>query len=89
MERQEAKEESDDDNNAKAFHFVLESQKRKVKLGIEGCKKGESDKIVTKEKEKGVRGNGGFMRAEEGRQTEIEEKNRNNSWSSNTQKMKG
>ena len=89
MERQEAKEESDDDNNAKAFHFVLESQKRKVKLGIEGSKKVESDKIVTEEKEKGVRGNGGFMRVEEGKQTEIEEKNRNNSWSSNTQKMKG
>ena len=89
MERQEEQEESDDDNNAKAFHFVSESQKREVKLGIEGCsKKGESGKNVREEEEKGVRGNGDFMRAEQGKLTEIEEKNRNNSWSSNTQKMK-
>ena len=38
---QEVKEESDDENNAKAFDFVIESQKREFKLRIEGCKKGE------------------------------------------------
>ena len=38
---QEVKEESDDENNAKAFDFVIESQKREFKLRIERCKKGE------------------------------------------------
>ena len=39
MEGQEVKEESGDDNNAKAFDFVTKSQEREVKLGKEGCKK--------------------------------------------------
>ena len=63
MEGQEVKEKADDDNSAKAFDFVTESQKREVKLGKEGCKKGEGDKSVRKGKEKGVKENGGFMRA--------------------------
>ena len=42
MGEQELKEESDDDNNAKVFDFVIESQKRKVELG----KKGDSGQIV-------------------------------------------
>ena len=71
MEGQEVKEKADDDNSAKAFDFVTESQKREVKLGKEGCKKGEDDKSVRKGKEKGVKGNGGFMRAEEENLTEI------------------
>ena len=38
---------SDDDNKAKAFDFVIESQKREVKLEKEGCKKGkENDRSV-------------------------------------------
>ena len=41
MEGQEVKEESDDDNSAKTFDFVIESQKREVKLGKQGCKKGK------------------------------------------------
>ena len=41
MKGQQVKEESDDDNNAKAFDFVIESQKREFKLRIEGCKTGE------------------------------------------------
>ena len=53
MEVQELKEESDHDNNAKTFNFVRESQKREVKLGIEGCKKGDkSDKCVREEKKR-------------------------------------
>ena len=47
---------------------------------------------MREEKEKGVKENGGFMRAEEENQTEqnrrIYEENRNKSWSSNTQKIK-
>ena len=53
MEGQEVKEESVDNNNAKAFDFVIESRKREVKLGIER----ESDKRVRQEKEKGVKRN--------------------------------
>ena len=41
IERQELKEKSDDDNKAKAFDFVIESQKSEVKVGKKGCKKGE------------------------------------------------
>ena len=33
IERQELKEKSDDDNKAKAFDFVIESQKSEVNLG--------------------------------------------------------
>ena len=62
----ELKEESDDDDKAKAFDFVIESQKSEVELGTKGCKKGEeSDKSVRAGKEKGVIENGGFMTAEE------------------------
>ena len=50
-EGQELKEESENDNKVKAFDFVIESQKREVKLGKVGCKKGEeSDKSVREEK---------------------------------------
>ena len=66
------KEESVDNNNAKAFDFVIESRKREVKLGIER----ESDKRVRQEKEKGVKRNGGFIGAEEENETE---ENRNKS----------
>ena len=41
-----------------------------------------------RKKETGVKGNGGFMRAEEEKQTEISEESRSKSWSSNTQKIK-
>ena len=51
VEEQEEKEESDD--NAKAFEFVIESQRGK--LGKEECKKGESDKSVREGKESGVK----------------------------------
>ena len=40
IEGQELKEESDDDDRAKAFNFVIESQ-REVKVGKKGHKKGE------------------------------------------------
>ena len=77
IERQELKEESDDDNRAKAFDFVIESQSD-VKVGKKGHKKGEeSDKSVREGKEKGVKETGGFMRAEEENLTEISEENRN------------
>ena len=41
---------------------------------------------MSAEKEKGVKGNGGFIRAEEENQTE--EESRNKSWRSNTQNIK-
>ena len=82
------KKESKDDSSAKAFDFVIESQKREVKLGKEGCKKGEDDKSVRERKKKRGKENGGFIRAKEANQTEISEENRNKSWSSNTQKIK-
>ena len=44
------KELSDHDNNTKAFHFVIENQKRGVKLGKEGRKKGESNKSAREAK---------------------------------------
>ena len=37
MREQELKEESDDDNNAEVFDFVIESQTREVELGKKGC----------------------------------------------------
>ena len=76
MKGQVVKEKSDGNNNAKAFDFVIESQKREVKLGKERCKKGESDKSVREGKEKGVKENEGFMRAEDENQTEISEEKR-------------
>ena len=83
------KEETDDDNKAKTFDFVIESQKNEVKAGKKGCKKGEeSDKSVRERKEKGVKETGGFMRAEEENLTEISEENRNISWNSNIKKLK-
>ena len=75
------KEETDDDNNGKAFDFVIESQKSEVQLGKERCKKVESEKSIRKEKEKGM------MRAEEKNLTEISEKKRNKNWSSNREKI--
>ena len=54
------KEESDEDNKAKAFDFVIESQKSEIKVGKKECKKGEeSDKSVREGKEKGVKKTGG------------------------------
>ena len=38
MERQEVKEESGDNNNPEVFDFVIESQKREVKLVTERSK---------------------------------------------------
>ena len=43
---------------------VIETKKREEKLGIERCKKGESDKSVREEKEKRVEENGDFIRPE-------------------------
>ena len=80
-------EESDDDNKAKAFDFVIESQKSEVNLGKKWCKRGEeSDKSVREGKEKGVKETGGFLRTEEENPTEMSEENRNKSWSSNAEK---
>ena len=75
--------ESDDDK-AKAFDFVIESQKSEVKVGKKGCnKKGEeSDKRVREGKEKR-----GFMRPEQENLKDISEENKNLSWSSNTEKI--
>ena len=89
-ERQELKKQSDDDNKAKAFDFVIKSQKSEVSVGKKGCdKKGkESDKSVREGKEKGVKETRGFMRAEKENLKEISEVNRNLRWSSNTEKIK-
>ena len=47
------KEESNDDNKAKVFDFLIESQKSEAKLGKKGCKKGEKvTKVWQKEKRK-------------------------------------
>ena len=89
IEEQELKEESDDNNKAKAFDFVIESQKNEIQVGTKGFKEEEeSDKSVREGKQKGVEETGGFMRAEEENLTEKSEENRNISWSSNTEKMK-
>ena len=89
IQGQGLKEESDDDNEAKAFDFAIESQKSEVKVEKNGCKKGEeSDKSVREGKEKWGKETGGFMRAEEENLTQISEENRNISWSSNTEKIK-
>ena len=84
------KEESDDDYNTKAFGFVIESQKRKVKLGIDGCKKGESGIGVRVEKEKGVKEKGEQrkqIRQKCLKKTKAKQ-NKNKSWTSNTCKIK-
>ena len=39
IEGQKLNKESDDDNKAKAFDFVIESQKSEVKVGKKGCNK--------------------------------------------------
>ena len=39
IEGQELNKESDDDTKAKAFDFVIESQKSEVKVGKKGCNK--------------------------------------------------
>ena len=89
IEEQELKEESDDNNKAKAFDFVIESQKNEIQVGTKGFKEEEeSDKSVREGKQEGVEETGGFMRAEEENLTEKSEENRNISWSSNTEKMK-
>ena len=64
IEGQEVKDELDDHNNSKAFHFVIERQNRKVKLGIEEYKNGESKESLRKENEKEAKGSCGFKRAE-------------------------
>ena len=88
IEEQKLKEESDDDNKAKPFYFVIESQRSEVKVGKKGCKKGEeSNKSVKERKEKGVKETKGFMTEEEENLTEISEVNRNISWSSNKEKI--
>ena len=71
--------ESDDDNKAKAFDFVIESQKSEVKVGKKGCnKKGEeSDKSVRERKKKGAKETRGFMRPEQENLKKISEENRN------------
>ena len=58
--------ESDDDK-AKAFDFVIESQKSEIKVGKKGCnmKGEESDKSVREGKEKGVKETRGIMRPEQ------------------------
>ena len=60
----QVKNELDNHNNTKAFHFVTEQQNRKVKLGIEEHKNGESNESVREENEKKVKGSCGFKRAE-------------------------
>ena len=83
------KEESDDNKEAKAFDFEIESQMNEVKLEKKGCKKREeSDKSVRKGKEKGAKETGGFMRTEEENLTEVPEENRKKSRSNNTGKIK-
>ena len=87
IEGQELTEESDDDNTAKAFDFVIESQKSEVNFGKKGCNRGEeSDKSVREGKEKGVEETGGFLRTEEENPTDMSEENRSKIWSSNTEK---
>ena len=71
---QEVKEESDDDNNAKALDSVIENQKTEINSGKEECKKVESDKSMIEGKEKDVKENGGFMRGERKNLREISEK---------------
>ena len=90
IEGQELNKESDDDSKAKAFDFVIGSQKSEIKVGKKGCnKKGEeSDKKVREGKEKEVKETRGFMKPEEENLKKISEENRNLSWSSNTEKIK-
>ena len=89
MKGQGLKEESDNDNEAKVFDLVIESQKSELKLGKKRCKEGEEGgKSVTEGKEKGLKENGDFVRAEKENLTEISEENRNKIWSSNTGKRK-
>ena len=69
--------ESDDDK-AKAFDFVIESQKSEVKIGTKGFnKKGEeSDKRVREGKEKRVKETRGFMIPEQENLKDISEENK-------------
>ena len=85
-EEQKLKEDSDIDNNTKAFDFLIEIMKRKVKFEIEEYKKGETEESV-REENKRVKENGCFIRVEEENQTEMSKKSRNSSWSSNTHKI--
>ena len=88
IEGQGVKDELDDHDNTKAFDFVIKRQNRKVKLGIEEHKNGESKESAREENEKEeAKGSCGFKRAEEENQTEASESN-NKSWSSNPQNRK-
>ena len=89
IEGQELNKESDDDK-AKAFDFVIESQKSEVKVGKKGCnKKGEeSHKRVRQGKEKELKETRGFIRPQQENLKDINEENRNLSWSSNIEKIK-
>ena len=89
IEGQELYKGSDDDK-AKAFDFVIESQKSEVTVGKKGFnKKGEkSDKRVREGKEKGVKETRDFMRPEQENLKDISEENRNLSGSSNTETIK-
>ena len=82
---QEVKEESDDDDNTKAFDFVIERMNREFMLGIEEHKKGESNESVGEENGKEAQRSCGFNRAEEENKTEASKENSNKNWSSNTQ----
>ena len=65
------------------FHLVIEQQNRKVKLGIEEHKNGESNESVREENEKEAKGSWGFKRPEAENQTEASGSS-NKSWSSNS-----
>ena len=52
IEVQKVKEELDDEDNNKAFDFVIERKNRKVKLKIEKNKNGESKESGREENEK-------------------------------------
>ena len=80
-------DELDDHDNTKAFHFVIERQNRKVKLGREEHKNGESNESVREENEKETKGSCGFKKAEEKNQTEAS-RSSNKSGSSNHQNRK-
>ena len=71
------KKESDDDNKAKSFDFVIESLKSEVKVGKKGCNKKGEESAVIKVWEKEKRKEWGIMRAEEENLEEIPEESRN------------
>ena len=93
VERQQSKtegqikDELDNHDNTKAFHLVIERQNRKVKLGIEEHKNGESNRSVKEENEKEAKGSCGFKRPKEEDQTEASGSS-NKNWSSNPHSRK-